>query len=99
MEPSLFLLLSGLLLSIALIGALRRHHVILVMACYNMAVSAAVLMFATLASLHQNPYAAFHAFLIIALSTLVNLIFCGVVILIFRSRGTLQLSDFRELRG
>ena len=94
-----FLIFSGLSFSIALISALHRSHIVLIASSFNMAISSAVIILAVLAPNNGNPASVGHAFFIIALSSIVNLIFCGVVILVFRSRGTLLINDFRELRG
>jgi hypothetical protein len=37
--------------------------------------------------------------IVIALSSLITLIFCGAIILAFRSRGRLRMDDYRDLRG
>jgi NADH:ubiquinone oxidoreductase subunit K len=99
MPSSLFLLLAGILIAIALIAAFKRTQVILTMASLNMAASASVLLLAVIGTENQNAYALWHAFIVICMSALINLVFCGVVILVFRSRGTLRLDDYRELRG
>lgn len=94
-----FFIFAGILIAVAIVSALMRSQVVLIMASLNMATSASVLLLATLAIVNQSPFPLAHGFLIICLSTITNLIFCGVVILIFRSRGTLRLDDYRELRG
>lgn len=99
MLVSHLLLFAGLSMAVSVVAALRRSHVFLIMASFNMATSGAVLLLATLGSANRDPDAFLLGFLLVCLSTLINLIFCGVAILIFRTRGTLRLDDFRELRG
>lgn len=99
MNLSYFLILSGASITIASIAALRRHNVFLVMASLNMATSSCVLVIAALSSTHAKGNALFEGIILICFSTLINLLFCGVAILVFRSRGTVRINDLRELRG
>lgn len=93
------LMFAGLSLSIAMVAALRRSQLILIVTSLNMAVSSSILLLTGIARATGGIETLIHAFVILVLSTLANLIFCGVIILIFRSRGTLRLDDYRELRG
>jgi NADH:ubiquinone oxidoreductase subunit K len=99
MTQSHFLVFAGFSFSVAIIAVLRRSHLVLIVGSFNIAISNAVILLAAISANSKSETALIHAVLIVALCTIINLIFCGVVVLIFRSRSTLRLDDYRELRG
>lgn len=82
------LIFVGISITLSLAASLRRSHIILVMSSLNMAFQGALLL------MSQD-----FGLLLISLAALLNLIFCGVAILVFRSRGRLRMDDYRDLRG
>ena len=99
MSSTHFLCFAALSMVISISAALRRSHIFLVISSLNMAISGAVILLATNAKTTLGSSATSYGLLIIGLSTIINLIFCGVAILGFRSRGRLRMDDYRDLRG
>ena len=99
MPLTYFLIFVVISITSSLCAALLRSHVILVIASLNMSISGAVLLLAIEASAFDKPDAVVQGAIVIALSSLITLIFCGAIILAFRSRGRLRMDDYRDLRG
>lgn len=86
-------------ITLAVSASLLRSHVILVVAGLNMATSAAVLILSVIANASGKSDPMLMAVFLISLSALSNLLFCGAIVLVFRSRGRLRMDDYRDLRG
>jgi NADH:ubiquinone oxidoreductase subunit K len=100
MNLDYLLLLSAALIIIAICGALFRTHIILIASSLNMAISAILLFTAMLSTSSQLETSnSFIGVMLIVLSALSTMIFCGVAIFVYRTRGTLRVDDFRDLRG
>jgi|GEM_PF-6861535 len=93
------LLFSAAFIVISLCAALFRTHIILIAASINMTLCAIVLLLSILSTTNDNQSNGSMGIVLIGLSTLATMIFCGVAIFVYRSRGTVRVDDFRDLRG
>lgn len=84
---------------ISLCAALFRTHIVLIAASIHMALSAIVLLLCMLGATNDDRSNGSIGIVLIGLSTLATMIFCGVAIFVYRSRGTVRIDDFRDLRG
>lgn len=92
------LLSSAAFIVISLCAAIFRTHIVLIASSVNMSLCAIVLLLSML-SANDDRSSDSMGIVLIGLSTLAIMIFCGVAIFVYRSRGTVRIDDFRDLRG
>ncbi len=93
-----FLVLAALLFGIGLIGVLTKRNALIVMMCVELMLNAANLTF--LAFARQQGAIGGHAiaFFVIAVAAAEAAVGLAIIIAIFRTRGTVNMDEVRELR-
>jgi NADH-quinone oxidoreductase subunit K len=97
--PVLFLILSGILFTIGVIGALTRRNAIIVFICIEMMLNAVNLTFITLSRFLQSMDGVIFAFFVMAVAAAEAAVGLAIFVMIYRSRGTINLDEFNLLKG
>lgn len=94
-----YLLLSAILFAIGLFGALFRRNVLIVLMCLELMLSAANLAFVTYSRVHNNLDGQVMVFFSIAVAAAEAAVALSIIILLFRSRDTVNADEASELQG
>jgi len=97
--PVLFLILSGILFTIGVIGALTRRNAIIVFICIEMMLNAVNLTFITLSRFLQSMDGVIFAFFVIAVAAAEAAVGLAIFVMIYRSRGTINIDDLSLQRN
>ena len=96
--PVLYLILSGILFTIGVIGALTRRNAIIVFICIEMMLNAVNLTFITLSRFLQSMDGVIFAFFVMAVAAAEAAVGLAIFVMIYRSRGTINLDEFNLLK-
>ena len=96
--PVLFLILSGILFTIGVIGALTRRNAIIVFICIEMMLNAVNLTFITLSRFLQSIDGVLFAFFVMAVAAAEAAVGLAIFVMIYRSRGTINVDEFNLLK-
>ena len=96
--PVLFLILSGILFTIGVIGALTRRNAIIVFICIEMMLNAVNLTFITLSRFLQSMDGVIFAFFVIAVAAAEAAVGLAIFVMIYRSRGTINIDEINLLK-
>ena len=96
--PVLFLILSGILFTIGVIGALTRRNAIIVFICIEMMLNAVNLTFITLSRFLQSMDGVIFAFFVMAVAAAEAAVGLAIFVMIYRSRGTINVDEFNLLK-
>ena len=96
--PVLFLILSGILFTIGVIGALPRRNVIIVFICIEMMLNAVNLTFITLSRFLQSMDGVIFAFFVMAVAAAEAAVGLAIFVMIYRSRGTINIDEIDLLK-
>ncbi len=96
--PALFLILSGLLFTIGVIGALTRRNAIVVFMCIELMLNAVNLTFVTFSRFLQSLDGVMFAFFVMAVAAAEAAVGLAIFVMIYRSRETINLDEINILK-
>ena len=88
--PALYLILSAMLFTIGVIGALTRRNAIVVFMCIELMLNAVNLTFITLSRFLQSMDGVLFAFFVIAVAAAEAAVGLAIIISIYRNRRTIE---------
>jgi len=96
--PALFLVLSGILFTIGVIGALTRRNAIVVFMCIELMLNSVNLTFVTLSRFLQSMDGVLFAFFVIAVAAAEAAVGLAIFVMIYRSRETINVDEINLLK-
>ena len=96
--PVFFLILSAILFTIGVIGALTRRNAIIVFICIEMMLNAVNLSFITLSRFLQSIDGVLFAFFVMAVAAAEAAVGLAIFVMIYRSRGTINVDEINLLK-
>ena len=93
-----YLLLAAVLFGVGLVGVLIKRNALIVMMCIELMLNAANLTFLAFARQQGNIGGHAIAFFVIAVAAAEAAVGLAIVIAIYRTRGSVNVDDVRELR-
>ena len=96
--PVLYLILSGILFTIGVIGALTRRNAIVVFMCIEMMLNAVNLTFITVSRFLQSMDGVLFAFFVMAVAAAEAAVGLAIFVMIYRSRETIIVDDINLLK-
>ncbi len=96
--PALYLMLSGVLFTIGVIGALTRRNAIVVFMCIELMLNAVNLTFVTLSHFLQSLDGVIFAFFVMAVAAAEAAVGLAIFVMIYRSRETINVDDINILK-
>ena len=96
--PALFLILSGILFTIGVIGALTRRNAIIVFMSIELMLNAVNLTFITFSRFLQSMDGVLFAFFVMAVAAAEAAVGLAIFVLIYRSRETINVDEINLLK-
>ena len=96
--PALYLMLSGILFTIGVIGALTRRNAIVVFMCIELMLNAVNLTFVTLSRFLQSMDGVLFAFFVMAVAAAEAAVGLAIFVMIYRSRETINVDEIDLLK-
>jgi NADH-quinone oxidoreductase subunit K len=96
--PALYLMLSGVLFTIGVIGALTRRNAIVVFMCIELMLNAVNLTFVTLSRFLQSLDGVLFAFFVMAVAAAEAAVGLAIFVMVYRSRETINLDEINLLK-
>ena len=96
--PAFFLILSAILFTIGVIGALTRRNAIIVFISIEMMLNAVNLTFITLSRFLQSIDGVLFAFFVMAVAAAEAAVGLAIFVMIYRSRGTINVDEINLLK-
>jgi NADH-quinone oxidoreductase subunit K len=96
--PECYLVLSAILFTIGVIGALVRRNAIVVFICIELMLNAVNLTFITLSRFLQSIDGVLFAFFVIAVAAAEAAVGLAIFVMIYRSRETITLDEINILK-
>ena len=96
--PVLYLVLSGILFTIGVIGALTRRNAIVVFMCIELMLNAVNLTFITFSRFLQSMDGVLFAFFVMAVAAAEAAVGLAIFVLVYRSRETINLDEINLLK-
>ncbi len=94
-----YLIVAGLLFAIGLIGVIRRRNLLMLFFATEIMLNAANVAFAAISHYYNDLSGQMFAFFIIAIAASEVAIGLGLLILIYKKQGTLDLDDLASMKG
>ena len=94
-----YLILSGILFGIGLIGVVRRKNLMMLFFATEIMLNAANIAFAAISSYRHDLSGQMFAFFIIAVAASEVAVGLGLLIMLYKKYGTLNLDDFTIMKG
>ena len=96
--PVLYLILSGILFTIGVIGALTRRNAIVVFMCIELMLNSVNLTFVTFSRFLQSMDGALFAFFVIAVAAAEAAVGLAIFVMIYRSKETINVDEINLLK-
>ena len=96
--PALYLMLSGVLFTIGVIGALTRRNAIVVFMCIELMINSVNLTFVTLSRFLQSLDGVLFAFFVMAVAAAEAAVGLAIFVMIYRSRETINVDEINLLK-
>ncbi len=96
--PVLYLILSGILFTIGVIGVLTRRNAIVVFMCIEMMLNAVNLTFVTVSRFLQSLDGVVFAFFVMAVAAAEAAVGLAIFVMIYRSRETVNVDEINLLK-
>ncbi len=96
--PVFYLILSAILFTVGVIGALTRRNAIIVFICIEMMLNAVNLTFITLSRFLQSIDGVIFAFFVMAVAAAEAAVGLAIFVMIYRSRGTINVDEINLLK-
>ena len=97
--PILFLILSGILFTIGVIGALTRRNAIIVFMSIELMLNAVNVTFITFSRFLQSMDGVICAFFVMAVAAAEAAVGLAIFVLLYRSRQTINVDEINLLKG
>jgi len=97
--PALYLILSGILFTIGVIGALTRRNAIIVFMSIEMMLNAVNVTFVTVSRFLQSMDGVLFALFVIAVAAAEAAVGLAIFVLLYRSRETINVDEINLLKG
>ncbi len=94
-----YLILSGILFAIGLVGVVRRKNLLMLFFATEIMLNAANVAFAAISSYHHDMTGQMFAFFIIAVAASEVAVGLGLLILLYKKYGSINLDDFTIMKG
>ena len=94
-----YLILSGILFAIGLMGVVRRKNLLMLFFATEIMLNAANVAFAAIGSYYHDMTGQMFAFFIIAVAASEVAVGLGLLILLYKKYGTLDLDNFTIMKG
>jgi NADH-quinone oxidoreductase subunit K len=94
-----YLILSGLLFSIGLVGVLRRRNLLMLFFATEIMLNSANIAFAAASYYYNDLTGQMFAFFIIAVAASEVAVGLGLLIVLYKKFGTLDLDDLASMKG
>jgi NADH-quinone oxidoreductase subunit K len=96
--PALYLILSAILFTIGVIGALTRRNAIIVFMCIEMMLNAVNLTFITISHFLQSMDGVLFAFFVMAVAAAEAAVGLAIFVMLYRSRETVNVDEINLLK-
>jgi NADH-quinone oxidoreductase subunit K len=96
--PVCFLILSAILFTVGVIGALTRRNAIIVFICIEMMLNAVNLTLITFSRFLQSIDGVLFAFFVMAVAAAEAAVGLAIFVMIYRSRGTINVDEINLLK-
>jgi NADH-quinone oxidoreductase subunit K len=96
--PVLYLILSGILFTMGVIGALTRRNAIIVFMCIELMLNAVNLTFITLSRYLQSMDGVLFAFFVMAVAAAEAAVGLAIFVMLYRSRETINVDEINLLK-
>ena len=96
--PVLYLILSGILFTIGVIGALTRRNAIVVFMCIELMLNAVNLTFITFSRFLQSMDGVLFAFFVMAVAAAEAAVGLAIFVMVYRSRETINVDEVNLLK-
>jgi NADH-quinone oxidoreductase subunit K len=96
--PALYLMLSGVLFTIGVIGALTRRNAIVVFICIELMLNAVNLTFITFARFLQSIDGVIFAFFVMAVAAAEAAVGLAIFVMLYRSKETINVDEVNLLK-
>ena len=96
--PECYLVLSGILFTIGVIGALTRRNAIVVFMCMEMMLNSVNLTFITLSHFLQSMDGVIFAFFVMAVAAAEAAVGLAIFVMLYRSRETINVDEINLLK-
>jgi len=96
--PALYLILSGMLFTIGMIGALTRRNAIVVFMSIELMLNAVNLTFITLSRFLQSMEGVLFAFFVMAVAAAEAAVGLAIFVMLYRSRETINVDEINLLK-
>ncbi len=96
--PALYLMLSGILFTIGVIGALTRRNAIVVFICIELMLNAVNLSFITFSRFLQSVDGVLFAFFVMAVAAAEAAVGLAIFVMLYRSRETINVDEVNLLK-
>ncbi len=96
--PVLYLILSGILFTIGVIGVLTRRNAIVVFMCIELMLNAVNLTFVTVSRFLQSLDGVIFAFFVMAVAAAEAAVGLAIFVMIYRSRETVNVDEINLLK-
>ncbi len=94
-----YLILSGLLFTIGLVGVLRRRNLLMLFFATEVMLNAANIAFAATSHYYNDLSGQMFAFFIIAVAASEVAVGLGLLVVLYKKHGTLNLDDLASMKG
>jgi len=94
-----YLILSGILFAIGLVGVVRRKNLLMLFFATEIMLNAANLAFAAASSYYHDLTGQMFAFFIVAVAASEVAVGLGLLILLYKKYGSINLDDFTIMKG
>ncbi len=96
--PAVFLVLSAILFTIGVIGALTRRNAIVVFMCIELMLNAVNLTFITLSRFLQSLDGVLFAFFVIAVAAAEAAVGLAIFVMMYRSKETINVDEINIMK-
>ncbi len=96
--PALYLILSGALFTIGVIGALTRRNAIIVFMCIELMLNAVNLTFVTFSYFLQSIDGVIFVFFVMAVAAAEAAVGLAIFVMLYRSKGTINVDEVNLLK-
>jgi len=94
-----YLVLSAILFSLGIVGVIRRKNLLMLFFATEIMLNAANVAFAAISSYYHDLSGQMFAFFIVAIAASEVAVGLGLLILLYKKYGTLDLDNFTMLKG
>jgi NADH-quinone oxidoreductase subunit K len=94
-----YLVLAAILFSIGIVGVIRRKNLLMLFFATEIMLNAANVAFAAISSYHNDLSGQMFAFFIVAIAASEVAVGLGLLILLYKKYGTLDLDNFTMMKG